>query len=122
MRIIQKENKIKREKERIAFLKKQKKDEEISKKNELIQASRNKNEKKIESLKDFKNKVIESNKNNDKLTQITVINKSDLKSGITEENKNNESIKEIREDVNKVKKILRIKLTKISLQGKERKK
>ena len=73
-----------------------------------------KNKEQIDEIKanieDLKNIVKKSSENDNKLTQITIINKSDLKSDIKEKQINSESITEIKKDVDKVKRNIEDKL------------
>ena len=88
MRIAQKEENLKREKERIKLLKQIEDKQKILEKKELLLKEQLKNKEQIDEIKanieDLKNIVKKSSENDNKLTQITIINKSDLKSDIKE--------------------------------------
>ena len=83
MRIAQKENNLKQERERIRLLKEIEEKQKILEKKEIILQKQLENKEQIDEIKanieDLKNKVKKTNDNNEKLTQIMVINKSDLK-------------------------------------------
>ena len=88
MRIAQKEENLKRENERIKLLKQIEDKQKILEKKEILLKEQLKNKEQIDEIKanieNLKNKVKESSENDNKLTQITIINKSDLKSDIKE--------------------------------------
>ena len=88
MRIAQKEENLKREKERIKLLKQIEDKQKILEKKEILLKEQLKNKEQIDEIKanieDLKNIVKKSSENDNKLTQITIINKSDLKSDIKE--------------------------------------
>ena len=114
MRIAQKEENLKREKERIKLLKQIEDKQKILEKKELLLKEQLKNKEQIDEIKanieDLKNIVKKSSENDNKLTQITIINKSDLKSDIKEKTINSESVTEIKKDVDKVKRNIEDKL------------
>ena len=86
----------------------------VLKEKEIILQQQLKNEEQIDEIKaniqDLKNKVKESNDDIGKLTQITVINKSNLKSDVDEKKTNADDISEIKKDMNKVKRNIEDKL------------
>ena len=114
MRIAQKEENLKRENERIKLLKQIEDKQKILEKKETLLKEQLKNKEQIDEIKanieDLKNIVKKSSENDNKLTQITIINKSDLKSDIKEKTINSESITEIKKDVDKVKRNIEDKL------------
>ncbi len=114
MRIAQKEKNLENERERIKLLKEIEEKQKILEKKEIILQKQLENKEQIDEIKanieDLKNKVKESDGGNDKLTQITVINKADLKTNTKDTKKNSDSISEIREDVSKIKRNIEDKL------------
>jgi len=114
MRIAQKEENLKRENERIKLLKQIEDKQKILEKKEILLKEQLKNKENIDEIKanieNLKNKVKESSENDNKLTQITIINKSDLKPDNKEKTINSESVTEIKKDVDKVKRNIEDKL------------
>ena len=114
MRIAQKENNLKQERERIRLLKEIEEKQKILEKKEIILQKQLENKEQIDEIKanieDLKNKVKKTNDNNEKLTQIMVINKSDLKTDTENKKVNSESISDIKKDVNKIKRNIEDKL------------
>ena len=114
MRIAQKENNLKQERERIRLLKEIEEKQKILEEKEIILQKQLENKEQIDEIKanieDLKNKVKKTNNNNEKLTQITVINKSDLKTDTENKKVNSESISDIKKDVNKIKRNIEDKL------------
>ena len=88
MRIAQKEKNKEKERERVRLLQEIEDKQRVLKEKEIILQQQLKNEEQIDEIKaniqDLKNKVKESNDDIGKLTQITVINKSNLKSDVDE--------------------------------------
>ena len=113
MRIAQKEKNKEKERERVRLLQEIEDKQRVLKEKEIILQQQLKNEEQIDEIKaniqDLKNKVKESNDDIGKLTQITVINKSNLKSDVDEKT-NADDISEIKKDMNKVKRNIEDKL------------
>ena len=114
MRIAQKEKNKEKERERVRLLQEIEDKQRVLKEKEIILQQQLKNEEQIDEIKaniqDLKNKVKESNDDIGKLTQITVINKSNLKSDVDEKKTNADDISEIKKDMNKVKRNIEDKL------------
>ena len=109
-----KRRKFKEGKERIKLLKQIEDKQKILEKKEILLKEQLKNKEQIDEIKanieNLKNKVKKSSENDNKLTQITIINKSDLKSDNKEKTINSESVTEIKKDVDKVKRNIEDKL------------
>ena len=114
MRIAQKEKNKEKERERVRLLQEIEDKQRVLKEKEIILQQQLKNEEQIDEIKaniqDLKNKVKDSNDDIGKLTQITVINKSNLKSDVDEKKTNADDISEIKKDMNKVKRNIEDKL------------
>ena len=114
MRITQKQENLKKERERIKLLKQIEESQKILKEKEVILQKQLENKEQINQIKanieDLKNKVEETTKNNNRIKQITVINKSDLKSDVKEKKNDSETITNIKKDVDTVKRNIEDKL------------
>ena len=114
MRNYSKTRKFEKERERIKLLKQIEENQKILKEKEVILQKQLENKEQINQIKanieDLKNKVEETTKNNNRITQITVINKSDLKSDVKEKKTDSETITNIKKDVDTVKRNIEDKL------------
>ena len=114
MRIAQKEKNLEKERERIRLLKEIEDKQKILEKKEVILQKQLENKEQIDEIKasiqNLKSKVEQSSEDINRLTQVTVINKSNLKSDVNNKRVNSNDITEIKEDISKVKRNIEDKL------------
>ena len=114
MRIAQKEKNLEKERERIRLLKEIEDKQKILEKKEVILQKQLENKEQIDEIKasiqNLKSKVEQSSEDINRLTQVTVINKSNLKSDVNNKRVNSSDITEIKEDISKVKRNIEDKL------------